>query len=80
MEIKIYTTEPCVNCKTTKEMMDFHKITYSEVPTHVLNDESILDDLREKGFSQFPVISVNDWEDSWSGFQPDKIEKYSKLD
>ncbi|MBF0709742.1 MULTISPECIES: glutaredoxin domain-containing protein [unclassified Gemella] len=77
-KIIVYTTVPCVNCSTTKEMMKFHEIKFEEVATHNLdNSDDVIDMLREKGFTQFPVISVNDWEDSWCGFQPDRIENYS---
>ncbi|MBF0710339.1 MULTISPECIES: glutaredoxin domain-containing protein [unclassified Gemella] len=79
--VKIYSTDPCANCQATKEMMQFHDIEFEELATHKLpatEQEEVLNMLREKGFTQFPVININDWEDSWSGFHPDKVEKYSE--
>lgn len=77
----VYTTDNCANCNVTKEMMEFHGIEFEEVAVHKMSgseQEYTLNMLRERGFSQFPVISVNDWENSWCGFHPDKVEKYSK--
>lgn len=78
----VYTTEPCVNCDSTKEMMKFHRIEFDVVETHKLptaEQEDTLNMLREKGFTQFPVIKINDWEEgSWCGFHPDKVEQFSE--
>lgn len=83
-KITVYTTQPCVSCENTKEMMKFHKIEFDVVETHNLpkrEQEETLEMLRGKVFTQFPVIKINDWDDeSWCGFHPDKIEKYSKLE
>lgn len=31
--------------------------------------------LRERGFMEFPVVCINDWEDSWSGYRVDKLNE-----
>ncbi|MBF0848608.1 hypothetical protein IR145_14220, partial [Streptococcus danieliae] len=46
-KIIVYTTVPCVNCSTTKEMMKFHEIKFEEVATHNLdNSDDVIDMLR----------------------------------
>lgn len=82
-KITVFTTEPCVNCQATKDMLKFHEVEFDVVETHNLpsaEQEETLEMLRGKGFTQFPVVKVGDWEDSWCGFHPDRVEKYSKLE
>lgn len=79
--IKIYSTEPCMQCVATKQMMKFYNIEFEEINTATLPDnekEQTLNMLREKGFMQFPVVVVGDEEDVWSGMQADRIEKYAQ--
>lgn len=31
--------------------------------------------LKAKGYMEFPVVVVNDWEGSWSGYRVDKLNE-----
>jgi glutaredoxin-like protein NrdH len=67
--VTVYTKPSCVQCDATKRMMDKLKIEYSTVDITV--DTDAFDMIVSKGFKSAPVVITND--DSWSGFNPDKI-------
>lgn len=67
--ITVYTKPSCVQCDATKRMMDKLDIQYSAVDITV--NEEALDLIISKGFKAAPVVITDD--DSWSGFNPDKI-------
>jgi len=70
MKIKVYVTDGiCPKCKLTKRKLDDLKINYLGI---VATDED-KEMLRERGFMEFPVVCINDWEDSWSGYRLDKL-------
>lgn len=76
-KITVYSKDNCINCEQTLEMMDALEIEYTEIKI-ADDDMEFREQMRAKGYKWFPFVSVNDWEDSWSGFQPDKIDKYSE--
>ena len=72
MKIKVYVTDGiCPKCKLTKRKLEYLKINYLEI---VATDED-KEMLKGRGFMEFPVVVVNDWEDSWSGYRVDKINE-----
>lgn len=71
--IKIYTAPHCSQCTATKRKLDQLNIKYELVDV----DENITKELVDMGFKQLPVVITYD--DKWSGFRPDKIEKYKVI-
>jgi glutaredoxin-like protein NrdH len=67
--ITVYTKPSCVQCDATKRMMDKLDIKYETVDITV--DTKAFDMIISKGFKSAPVVITED--DSWSGFNPDKI-------
>lgn len=67
--VTVYTKPSCVQCEATKRMMDKLKIKYSTVDISV--DTEAFDMIISKGFKSAPVVIADN--DSWSGFNPDKI-------
>jgi glutaredoxin-like protein NrdH len=67
--VTVYTKPACVQCEATKRMMDKLKIKYSTVDITV--DTEAFDMIISKGFKSAPVVISDN--DSWSGFNPDKI-------
>lgn len=67
--ITVYTKPSCVQCEATKRMMDKLKIKYSTVDITV--DAEAFEMIISKGFKSAPVVIAGN--DSWSGFNPDKI-------
>ena len=69
--VTVYTKPACVQCDATKRMMDKLKIEYSVVDITV--DTEAFDMIISKGFQSVPVVIADN--DSWSGFNPDKISR-----
>jgi glutaredoxin-like protein NrdH len=67
--ITVYGKPACVQCDATKRMMDKLKIKYSAVD--VTTDTEAFEMIVSKGFKSVPVVITDN--DSWSGFDPDKI-------
>jgi glutaredoxin-like protein NrdH len=67
--VTVYTKPSCVQCEATKRMMDKLKIEYSTVDITV--DTEAFNMIISKGFKSAPVVIAGN--DSWSGFNPDKI-------
>jgi glutaredoxin-like protein NrdH len=68
----IYTKPNCVQCEATKRYFDNKGVAYTTVD--ITQDVDALDRLIEEGYQAAPVVNAGtEW---WSGFQPDKIDKY----
>ena len=65
----VYTKNNCVQCDATKRMMDKLGVEYDTV--NISDNPEELDKLIEMGYRAAPVVVSE--EDSWAGFQPDKI-------
>lgn len=71
MEVIVYSTPSCVQCKQTYKELDKKGIAYKVVD--LAADEAAMSRVRGLGFSQAPVVEAG--EDMWAGFRPDKIKK-----
>lgn len=65
-------------CRTTKLAFDKMGIAYDVVEA----DDSKVDELRQEGFREFPVVKVElgdgaGW--SWSGFRHDDVKRLAQL-
>lgn len=69
--ITLYSTDRCPKCKMTKRKLDDMQVEYIEI---LANDDD-RETLKAKGFMEFPVVVVNDWEASWSGYRVDKLNE-----
>lgn len=70
-EVRIYTKDDCVNCESTKTLMDELEINYT-----VINMDQVPEaksDVKRMGFRQAPVVITN--KDKWSGFRESNIRK-----
>jgi len=65
----VYTKDNCVQCDMTKRLMDKVGIEYDVV--NISQNPEALDKLIELGYRAAPVVITD--EDSWAGFNPDKI-------
>lgn len=70
--ITLFTTDRCPKCKLTKRKLEYMGVEYIEI----LANEDDREMLKDKGFMEFPVVAVNDWEDSWSGYRVDKLKEW----
>lgn len=69
--VLVYIKPQCVQCDQTKRVLDREGIEYSTID--ITQDGEALDKILSMGFKSAPVVITE--EDSWAGFNPDKINK-----
>ena len=69
--IKIYTKPFCKSCEFATRYLKDKGIKFEEID--VFNDVKALAMLRDKGFSEMPVVDVNG--EFHTGFQPNILAK-----
>ncbi|CAH1856055.1 glutaredoxin-like protein NrdH [Convivina praedatoris] len=71
LAVTVYTKNNCVQCKMTKKFLDQKGIEYQEI--NISQETQYIDQLREKGFRQTPVVMSGEL--NFSGFRPSELEK-----
>jgi glutaredoxin-like protein NrdH len=69
MSVTVYTLPSCVQCESTKKVLDKNNIEYSVVDLSV--DESAYQMVKGLGYQAAPVVIAGDAH--WSGFRPDLL-------
>lgn len=69
--VLVYVKPQCVQCDQTKRILDREGIEYSTVD--ITQDSDALEKLLSMGFKSAPVVITE--QESWAGFNPDKINK-----
>ena len=69
--IKVYSKPNCIKCEMVKRYLIDKGIKFEEID--VFEDAEALAMLRDKGFSQMPVVDVNG--EFHTGFRPDVLSK-----
>lgn len=69
----LYVKPSCVQCDMTKRYLDKNNISYDTVD--ITEDAQALEMVLGMGFASAPVVITDN--DSWAGFQPDKLEQLS---
>lgn len=69
--ITVYTKPACVQCDATKKHLDKLNLTYETID--ITQDEEAYNKIVGLGFQAAPVVITRD--DSWSGYQPAKINE-----
>ena len=69
--IKIYSKPNCMQCNFAKKYLIDKGVPFEEID--VFEDVEALTMLRDKGFSQMPVVDVNG--DFHTGFRPELLAK-----
>ena len=67
--VTVYTKPACVQCDMTKKMLDKNGVAYNTVD--ITQDPNAYNMIVGLGFMSAPVVITP--EDSWAGFNPDKI-------
>ena len=70
-EIKVYSKPNCMACNFSKKYLDDRGVKFEEID--VFQDAEALAMLRDKGFSQMPVVSIDG--EFHTGFQPNILAK-----
>ena len=69
--ITIYSKPNCMACNFSKKYLDDKGVKFNEID--VFEDAEALAMLRDKGFSQMPVVSIDG--EFHTGFQPNILSK-----
>ena len=69
--IKVYSKPNCIKCEMVKRYLIDKGVKFNEID--VFEDAEALAMLRDKGFSQMPVVDVNG--EFHTGFQPNVLAK-----
>ena len=72
--IKVYSKPNCMQCEFSKKYLKDKGIEFKEI--NVFEDAEALAMLRDEGFSQMPVVSING--EFHTGFQPNLLAKAVK--
>lgn len=67
--ITVYTKPACVQCEQTKKLLAKNGLEFDTID--ITEDEVAYDKIVGMGFLAAPVVITED--DSWAGFQPEKI-------
>jgi glutaredoxin-like protein NrdH len=67
--ITVYTKPSCVQCEQTKKLLTKNGLEFETID--ITQDTEAYDKVIAMGFLAAPVVVAG--EDSWAGFQPDKI-------
>jgi glutaredoxin-like protein NrdH len=73
MAVTVYTLPSCVQCDSTKRMLQRNDIDYQEVD--MSQDPVALEMVKTMGYTAAPVVVAG--EDHWSGFRMDRIQALS---
>lgn len=68
--IQVYTKPACVQCNATKRHLDKAGLEYETID--IAQNPDALEKILNLGFQAAPVVITDN--DSWSGFQPDKLD------
>lgn len=69
--IKIYSKPNCMACNFSKKYLEDKGVEFEEI--NVFEDAEALAMLRDKGFSQMPVVSIDG--EFHTGFRPELLAK-----
>ena len=70
-KITVYGKPQCPNCDMAKRFLKSKEIDFEYIDVTI--DQGALDTIRVHGYQQLPVVSINDFEDSFSGFNPARL-------
>jgi glutaredoxin-like protein NrdH len=69
MTVTVYTTPSCVQCESTKKMLNKNEIVFTTVD--LTEDDGAMEYVKSLGYASAPVVVAD--EKHWSGFRPDMI-------
>lgn len=71
MKIRIYTLSTCPHCKSAKEFLKEHNITFKNIKLD--NNEKVQQELAQKGYMGVPVIDIDG--EMIMGFDEEKLKE-----
>ncbi len=76
-DIKVYTKNGCPQCDMTKRVLEGEGVNFKAI--NVEENEEAMKYIKEVlGLTSMPVVVVNNGEDIFTGFRPDKLQRIKK--
>ena len=72
-KITVYTKPNCAACGMTKKFLQENNVPFESID--VTQNEEALHDVKQAGYTGMPVVAVDGFDNSWSGFRPDRIDE-----
>lgn len=72
-KIEIYSKPGCTYCIQTKLWLSDKGIPFEEI--NIVGNKEALHKVKDNGFSGLPVVSINDFEYAWQGYNEQELEK-----
>jgi glutaredoxin-like protein NrdH len=69
LTVTVYTLPSCVQCDSTKKVLQRNEIPYNEIDLSINNDA--MEMVKALGYASAPVVIAG--EEHWAGFRPDKL-------
>jgi glutaredoxin-like protein NrdH len=69
MQIYVYTTPNCPQCRMTKKVLDEGNIPYLEID--LTEDDVAMQMVKDLGYASSPIVMAD--KAHWSGFRHDKL-------
>ena len=73
MKVTVYSKPSCQACNLTKIWLDNHNLSYTAINAY--EDADAMAELQSHGFMSFPVVTVDGWDNAWTGFEIDRLEE-----
>ena len=73
MKITVYSKPNCGACDITKGLLAQHDIEFEAIDAY--EDEQAMAELQSHGFMSFPVVTVDGWDNAWTGFEINRLEE-----
>ena len=73
MKITIYSKPNCGACDITKQWLDNNDIPYTAIDA--FENVDAMAEIQSHGFMGFPVVTVDGWDNAWTGFEIDRLEE-----
>jgi glutaredoxin-like protein NrdH len=69
LTVTVYTLPSCVQCDSTKKVLQRNEIPFNEIDLSINNDA--MEMVKALGYASAPVVIAG--EEHWAGFRPDKL-------
>ena len=69
LTVTVYTLPSCVQCDSTKKVLQRNEIPYNEIDLSL--NEDAMEMVKSLGYASAPVVVAG--EEHWAGFRPDKL-------
>jgi glutaredoxin-like protein NrdH len=69
LTVTVYTLPSCVQCDSTKKILQRNEIPFNEIDLSI-NDDA-MEMVKALGYASAPVVIAG--EEHWAGFRPDKL-------